>query len=846
MGSVEVRPAARRRRGARPPARVVLSFVAVCAATPLAHAHAPAPPSTQAPAHAPVQAAAVFDWRALIAHGDTAGIEAFAAANPAHPDVEVALGVLDALRGDDTKAIARLTRAAAAGRVDASLELGLLLLEMGNGDEARAALAATGGALGPNDPAMAYARAARAIAAAGDPRQANAYYRAAVTRAPGDALIHAWWGDLFLERHEHAEAARAYRDALERDPRWAPAHLGLARALAETEPGASADALGAALSIDPGFVDAHLLMADRALDADRRPDAASALARAAALAPARYDVQARQAVLALLDDTPPEFEAIAAALVARRPRSGEVFRLAADAAARQYRFDEAVLLGRKAVAANEQDIRAWAALGLHLARAGDEKAAYDALARAFRADPYNPVTYNLLNMLETLGTFATVSHDVATIRLHPDEQELLAPYVTAIVTAALDSFEQRYGHRPDAPLHVQLFNQHDDFAVRTAGLPGILTHALGVCFGRVVAMVSPRARKPGSYSWQETLWHELAHVVTLQLSNQRVPRWLTEGISVYEERRARAGWGRDGDLPFAQALAAGEALPLTDLEGGFTRGDTIGLAYYEASLLVEHIERHEGIDAIRRLLKAYGEGLSTEAAVQRVLGLDLRALDTRFFADLRTRYAPLMRALAPPAPGAGADGSLGGLLAMGDELLADGNADGARAAYARAAALVPHATGDASPHLRLANLAMKQGDRAGARAALLGALDADYANVAIARRLAAMADEDKDAAASRAAWARIIEIDPFDPAAHAHEGRAAMADGRFDAAEREFRAAIAAGAVNLPDAHTDLGEALLQLGRTDDARRHAVRALENAPTFERAQRLLLKAIGKDK
>lgn len=829
---MEGRPAAQRRRGARPPARLLLSIVAVCAAASAAHAQAPAP--------------GIFPWRALIAHGDAAAIETFAAANPSHPDVDVALGVLDAARGDDAKAIARLTNAAAAGSVDASLELGLLLLAIGSGDEARAALAATGGALGPNDSGMSYARAARAIAAVADPRQANAYYRAAVTRTPDDPLIYTWWGDLFLERHEQAEAARAYRDALERDPRWAPAHLGLARALAGTEPDAAAASLATALSIDPALVDAHLLMADRALDADRRGEAVSALDRAASLAAARYDVQARKAVIALLDDRPAEFDAIVAALVARRPRSGEVFRVAADAAARQYRFDEAVALGRKAVGANDQDIRAWAALGLHLARAGDEKAAYDALARAFRADPYDPVTYNLLNMLETLGTFATISHDVATIRLHPSEQELLAPYVTEIVTAALDSFEARYGHRPEAPLHVQLFNQHDDFAVRTAGLPGVLTNALGVCFGRVVAMVSPRARKPGSYSWQETLWHELAHVVTLQLSHQRVPRWLTEGISVYEERRARAGWGREGDLPFAQALAAGEALPLTDLEGGFTRGDTIGLAYYEASLLVEHIERNDGIDAIRRLLTAYGEGLSTEAAVERVLGVDLPALDARFFADVRARYAPLMRALTPPAPGADPNESLGGLLAMGDELLADGNADGARAAYARAAALVPHATGDASPHLRLANLAMKQGDRAGARAALRGALDADYANVSIARRLAAMADEDKDAAASRAAWARIIEIDPFDPAAHASEGRAAMADGRFDVAEREFRAALAAGAVNLPDAHTDLGEALLQLGRKDDARRHAVRALENAPTFERAQLLLLKAIGKDK
>ena len=98
-----------------------------------------------------------------------------------------------------------------------------------------------------------------------------------------------------------------------------------------------------------------------------------------------------------------------------------------------------------------------------------------------------------------------------------------------------------------------MFPKHDDFAVRTLGLPGMIG-ALGACFGRVVTLDSPRARPPGEFSWGETLWHEMAHVITLQMSNNRLPRWLSEGTSVFEERRARPEWGRETDLPFAQAL----------------------------------------------------------------------------------------------------------------------------------------------------------------------------------------------------------------------------------------------------------------------------------------------------
>ena len=114
-----------------------------------------------------------------------------------------------------------------------------------------------------------------------------------------------------------------------------------------------------------------------------------------------------------------------------------------------------------------------------------------------------------------------------------------------------------------------MFPRHDDFAVRTIGLPGMIG-ALGACFGRVVTHGLARRRgQPGEFNWGATLWHELAHVITLQLSNQRIPRWLTEGISVFEEKRARPEWGREMDIPFARAIESGETMKLRDLNAGF-------------------------------------------------------------------------------------------------------------------------------------------------------------------------------------------------------------------------------------------------------------------------------------
>src|SRR5262249_56603600 len=104
------------------------------------------------------------------------------------------------------------------------------------------------------------------------------------------------------------------------------------------------------------------------------------------------------------------------------------------------------------------------------------------------------------------------------------------------------------------------------FCVLTVGRAGL--GALGACFGPVRASDSPSARPRGGFNWGSTLWHELAHTVTIGLTGRRIPRWLSEGLSVHEEHRARPAWGDDVSLEFLKALEAGGVPPLLGLYEG--------------------------------------------------------------------------------------------------------------------------------------------------------------------------------------------------------------------------------------------------------------------------------------
>ena len=184
-------------------------------------------------------------------------------------------------------------------------------------------------------------------------------------------------------------------------------------------------------------------------------------------------------------------------------------------------------------------------------------------------------------------------------------------------------------------------------------------------------------------------------------------------------------------------------------------------------------------------------------------------------------------------------------LVLGRKLLEAGALDEAVRAFERAAALVPIATGPDSPNVLIAQIALQRKDTARAIAALRAVMAADFDNIDVARQLAKLMRDSNisDPASLRPVYARIVAVDPFDAEAHGVLGRLALQRNDAETAIREYRTVVALGPVDQAAAFTDLAESYFRGGRRAEARKQTLAALEIAPSYERAQDLLLKLTG---
>lgn len=665
-------------------------------------------------------------------------------------------------------------------------------------------------------------------------------YEEAVRANGADTEARLAEASLFLEKYNSTDAQDLIREVLQRAPGHPEALLLQARAKKFDGSDEALSLVRRSLAIAPEYVPARVYHAELLLELEDHDGAKAEAERALRANPASLEALAVLSAAQRLEGDERAAEATARRALALNPRYAGLYVAAAEAAVQQRRYQDAAQLAQRALELDSADAQARTQLGMNQFRLGRIEEARRTLERAFAADPYNAWVKNTLDLLDTYPQYVERAGPRAQLFLHGDEADLLALYMAPLAEEAIDSLARRYGYRPRGPVRVEVFPRHADFSVRTVGLTGL--GALGVAFGNQLVMDSPAARDRGEFNWGSTLWHELAHTFTLGASRNRVPRWLTEGLSVYEERRARAGWGEEITPSFAAAYGAGKTMPVSRLNQGFVRPsypEQIIHSYYQASLVVEYIEKEHGWEAIRRMLDAFGDGRTNEQVLRSVLRTEPEELDRRFDAYVRQRFAKQLAAVAttgdvPPYVRQ---------LTEARALIEGGRLDQAKRLLQQARDAFPEFAAPGSPYHLLADLHERAGDRAAAAAELERAFSLHDSDYDAMLRAAALRFALGDTARATAALERALYVHPYDPALHAQLADAYTSLRRFEDAVRERRAVLALKPVDAADARYRLALALERAGRAGEARSEVLRALEVAPNFAAAQELLLRLSG---
>ena len=667
-------------------------------------------------------------------------------------------------------------------------------------------------------------------------------------------------GNLFLEKYVSPDAQAEFAAVLKVNPSHPLALLGIARRRQfDGEPGADS-LVRRALEINPNLVPARVFHASLLLDAESYEGAMAEARRALEVDSTSLEALSMVAAISKLRGDDRGFEEAKRRALARNPRYAELFNTVADLSARNRLYEQAADFARQATAIDPKSWRAHSLLGMNQLRIGEIDSGRVSLERAFAGDPYDVWVKNTLDLMDTFGEYSITPTPRFQLFIGKREAELLAPYLGDLLEQAYDRFATTYGYRPPTPIRAEVYRSHADFSVRTVGLAGL--GALGVSFGKVLAIDSPGAREIGQFNWGSTVWHELAHTFTLGMTNHRVPRWLSEGISVFEERRARPGWGADATVSFLSAYNQNRLVPVSRMNDGFMRPaypEQVIHSYYQASLVCELIERDYGARALTQMLEGYRDGLDTEQIFQRVLKTDLAGFDRKFDAYMKERFGKVAATIRVSSRGEaaalGAGGRSGmptgtpdpndfiGQLTMGRMLFDKGDLDAAAAYLERAKALFPEYAGNDSPRWFLARIHKDRGQlpRAADELKVLTSANENHyqAHMDLAEILQTLGDD----AGAATMLERSMYIYPYDAKAHTRLATLFSKLGNRAGAVRERRAVVALAPVDRAEALYQLALAHHEAGNASAARSEVLRALEEAPNFERAQALLLTLRG---
>ena len=663
-----------------------------------------------------------------------------------------------------------------------------------------------------------------------DWKQANQQFSLATQPANSKALYKVRWGMLLHERFNDTDAADLFNEALAKDPSNAEAYVGLATVSADGFDSKAGEYAAKAIALDPKLAEAHELLADLELTNDDTAAAVAEADKAIALENDALDAMATHAAVELIADRSPD------AWLAKIQAINSGYGLAYVHIARQlelhYRYEDAVTYFRKAI---EVEPRLWVAhseLGIDLMRLGKQDEPYAELEESYKNDYRDAGTVNSLKLLDSYKNYDTFSDQTTIFKLDKTEAAQLLPYMQAELHTIIATYEKKYRMTLPGPVQVEVYPNHEDFAVRTTGMPGL--GALGVTFGEVIAMDSPSARKPGDFNWGSTLWHEMSHVFILTATNHRVPRWFTEGLAVHEEGKRSPEWSARVTPEVLLAIHDKKLLPVVDLDRGFVvpqYPSQVIVSYFQAGAICDFIEAKWGEDKLLDMVHSYAHLQTTTQAIQQDLGVSTEQFDQQYLAWINQKYGSeamhfdewkdKLKALVAAAQ-----------QKQYDTVLQQGPA---------VIALYPEYVDDANAYELMAAADQVQGD-AKSETAILTAYEHEGGQMPDdLKHLATLEEAAGQQAEAAATLERLNYIYPVkDEELHRRLGDLLYSQKQYDGAIREYKVLAASSPVDKAGAQFDLAQAYFAAGQMDKAEDSVLGALETAPGYRPAQKLLLE------
>lgn len=670
--------------------------------------------------------------------------------------------------------------------------------------------------------------------------------------APREAFLAA--GQLALDKHDFKMAADAFRSGLEKFPDNPDLECGLAQAYETSDREEMLKALEAALAVNPRHIQSLLLLADHLIDGEQYNEAEKQLALVLQVNPHLPEALAYRAVLANLRNDPAAEKQFRAAALKFWQTNPEVDYLIGYKLSQKYRFAEGAAAQRRALEFDPDYLPAREQLAEDLLRLGQSDEGWKLAEEVHKQDGYDVAAFNLVALHDQMEKFQTLTNAHFVVHMSPLEAGLYGDLVLAMLSREREIMTRKYGVELTQPTVVDIFPEQKDFGVRTFGMPDNPGY-LGVCFGSVITANSPASQEPNPANWEDVLWHEFIHVITLTASKNKMPRWFSEGISVYEERQANHAWGERMNLGYRNMILNGELTPLGKLSSAFLApkdSQHLLFAYYESSLVIDFIVERFGLESLKQILTDLGDGENINIAIP-AHTMPLPEMEKQFAAyatGLANNLAPGINLDKPPERGSGIDATLWEethpdnyylRLQNAKKLLEAKNWTDAKPLLASLATAYHDEKGSENP-LWLLAVAERHLNETNAELATLQQFarqESDFVDLYV--RLIELSEAQLDWPKVTKYANHLLAINPLISPPYRALAEAGLASGQYDQAVTAYRKLLLLDPPDPVDVHFQLARLLHMRGDSEDeARRQVLQALEDAPRFRDAQRLLLE------